>query len=122
MGRSSTSCALAPLDPYLRGAPPGLPFRFDATTIQRGLNFTLVTAAGDLDVLGEAAGGGTYDAHVRRSPNRPFRAQKSSSSVQLGSLSRSRLSRGYRIVIPKHISSVELSPCRTVSGPSGFAG
>lgn len=43
-----------PLDPYLRGAPPGLPFRFDEETIQRGLNFTLVTAAGDLDVMGEA--------------------------------------------------------------------
>jgi hypothetical protein len=54
--------ALAPLDPYLRGAPPGLPFRFDAETIRRGLNFTLTTAAGDLDVIGEAAGGGTYEA------------------------------------------------------------
>jgi hypothetical protein len=36
--------ALSPLQPYLRGAPPGLPFRFDADTINRGLNFTLVTA------------------------------------------------------------------------------
>lgn len=59
--------ALAPLDPYLRGAPPGLPFRFDPATIRRGLNFTLVTTAGDLDVLGEAAGGGTYDALLPRS-------------------------------------------------------
>jgi hypothetical protein len=54
--------ALSPLQPYLRGAPPGLPFSFDAETIQRGLNFTLVTTAGDLDALGEAAGGGTYEA------------------------------------------------------------
>jgi hypothetical protein len=54
--------ALAPLSPYLRGAPPGLPFRFDVETIRRGLNFTLVTDAGDLDVLGEATGGGTYEA------------------------------------------------------------
>lgn len=54
--------ALKPLDPYLRGAPPGLPFEFDPDTIQRGLNFTLATAAGDLDVLGEAVGGGTYEA------------------------------------------------------------
>ncbi|HET9888665.1 MAG TPA: hypothetical protein VFR10_14245, partial [bacterium] len=30
--------ALAPLQPYLRGAPPGLPFRLDDETIQRGLN------------------------------------------------------------------------------------
>jgi hypothetical protein len=25
--------AIRPLDPYLRGAPPGLPFRFDQETI-----------------------------------------------------------------------------------------
>jgi hypothetical protein len=54
--------ALEPLQPYLRGAPPGLPFHFDVETIERGLNFTLRTAAGDLDVLGEATGGGTYEA------------------------------------------------------------
>ena len=54
--------ALAPLSPYLRGAPPGLPFRFDEATVRSGLNFTLVTSAGDLDLLGEAAGGGTYEA------------------------------------------------------------
>lgn len=61
------AAALSPLQPYLRGAPPGLPFRFDADTIRRGLNFTLVTAAGDLDVMGEAVGGGTYDALFPRS-------------------------------------------------------
>lgn len=61
------AAALSPLQPYLRGAPPGLPFRFDADTIKRGLNFTLVTAAGDLDVMGEAAGGGTYEALLPRS-------------------------------------------------------
>jgi len=54
--------ALVPLRPYLRGAPPGLPFQFDVETIQRGLNFTLTTEAGDLDLLGEATGGGNYDA------------------------------------------------------------
>ncbi len=32
--------ALRPHDPYLRGAPPGLPFRWDAATLKRGLNFT----------------------------------------------------------------------------------
>ena len=53
--------ALAPLSPYLRGAPPGLPFRLDADTVASGLNFPLTTTAGDLDLLGEAAGGGTYD-------------------------------------------------------------
>ena len=59
--------ALEPLRPYLRGAPPGLPFTFDADTVTRGLNFTLSTAAGDLDLLGEAAGGGTYEALLPRS-------------------------------------------------------
>ena len=59
--------ALEPLQPYLRGAPPGLPFRFDVDTIQRGLNFTLTTNAGDLDLLGEATGGGTYDALLSHS-------------------------------------------------------
>ena len=54
--------ALAPLAPYLRGAPPGLPFRFDRETVIRGLNFTLRTTRGDLDVLGEIAGGGSYEA------------------------------------------------------------
>lgn len=54
--------ALTPYQPYLRGAPPGLPFRWDAATIVRGLNFTLTTQSGDLDVLGEIVGGGGYDA------------------------------------------------------------
>ena len=54
--------ALSPLQPYIRGAPPGLPFQFDVETIRRGLNFTLVTVAGDLDAMGEATGGGTYEA------------------------------------------------------------
>jgi hypothetical protein len=64
------SHALEPLAPYLRGAPEGLPFRFDAATIRRGLNFTLVTSAGDLDALGEATGGGTFEALLPRSETR----------------------------------------------------
>lgn len=54
--------ALAPLKPYLRGAPRGLPFRFDAETVRRGLNFTLTTDAGPVDVLGEITGVGDYEA------------------------------------------------------------
>lgn len=53
--------ALADLNPRLRGAPPGLPFRLDERTVRRGLNFTLVTDLGDLDLLGEITGGGGYD-------------------------------------------------------------
>ena len=29
--------ALAPFDPYLRGAPPGLPFEWNSATVQRGV-------------------------------------------------------------------------------------
>jgi hypothetical protein len=53
--------ALAVHHPYPRGAPDGLPFKWDAETVRRGLNFTLKTDLGDFDLLGEAAGGGTYE-------------------------------------------------------------
>lgn len=59
--------ALAPLEPYLRGAPPGLPFSFSAATIKAGLNFTFDTAAGPLDLLGEMAGVGRYEDAVTHS-------------------------------------------------------
>jgi hypothetical protein len=52
---------LAPWNPYLRGAPPGLPFVWDVKTITHGLNFTLTTSLGDLDVLGQVVGGGRYE-------------------------------------------------------------
>jgi len=52
---------LAPLRPYLRGAPPGLPFQLDVPTLQSGLNFTLTTDLGELDLLGEVSGGGRYE-------------------------------------------------------------
>jgi predicted nucleotidyltransferase len=51
---------LKPLSPYLRGAPPGLPFKLDLPTLRNGLNFTLTTKLGDLDLLGEVVGGGNY--------------------------------------------------------------
>jgi hypothetical protein len=54
--------ALTPFRPYLRGAPPGLPFEWSRATISRGLNFTLTTSIGDLDLLGEVTGGGGYEA------------------------------------------------------------
>ena len=53
--------ALAGRQPYLRGAPPGLPFRFDFETLRAGLNFTLITDLGWLDLLGEIVGGGRYE-------------------------------------------------------------
>ena len=51
--------ALRPFNPRLRGAPAGLPFKFDARTLKSGLNFTLSTDAGDIDLLGEVSGLGT---------------------------------------------------------------
>lgn len=61
--------ALAPHSPYLRGAPPGLPFEWSPATLGNGLNFTLTTRIGDIDLFGEIAGGGTFDnlvGHSRR--------------------------------------------------------
>lgn len=54
--------ALKPYSPYLRGAPSGLPFDWSEATIERGLNFTLTTVLGDIDLLGEITGGGDYHA------------------------------------------------------------
>lgn len=53
--------ALRDHNPYPRGAPSGLPFVWDRATLARGLNFTLVTSVGDIDLLGEIPGGGTYE-------------------------------------------------------------
>jgi len=52
--------AVAPYAPYLRDTPSGLPFSWGAKTIRNGLNFTLTTKLGDLDLFGEVAGGTTY--------------------------------------------------------------
>ena len=56
------SRALRPFKPRLRGAPTDLPFVLDAATLRAGLNFTLTTEAGDVDLLGEVMGLGSYDA------------------------------------------------------------
>jgi hypothetical protein len=54
--------ALRPYHPRLRGAPEGLPFRLDEETLRGGLNFTLTTDVGDIDLMGEVAGVGDYAA------------------------------------------------------------
>lgn len=59
--------ALAPYKPYLRGAPRGLPFDWSVATLQAGLNFTLTTTVGDIDLLGEVIGGGGYESLVSHS-------------------------------------------------------
>jgi hypothetical protein len=65
-GRSHASIehlcrALADLHPNLRGAPAGLPFRFDPATVKAGLNFTLSTDLGPVDVLGEVSPFGDFE-------------------------------------------------------------
>lgn len=55
------AAALSPYRPRLRGAPEGLPFVWDAETLRRGMNFTLTTDLGDIDLLGEVAGVGGYE-------------------------------------------------------------
>lgn len=63
--------ALGPLAPRLRGAPPDLPFRLDAGALELGLNFTLTTTLGDLDLLGEVVPlGGFADLMKRATPVR----------------------------------------------------
>lgn len=59
---SRLAAVLSPFNPRLRGAAAGLPFRLDGETLKRGLNFTLSTELGDLDLLGEVAGVGDYEA------------------------------------------------------------
>ena len=53
--------ALAPFKPFLRGAPPDLPFEWSVRTVKAGLNFTLRTTIGDIDILGEVTGWGRYE-------------------------------------------------------------
>jgi len=46
--------------PKLRGVANDVPFIFDPKTIRAGLNFTLSTDIGDLDLFGEVAGIGGF--------------------------------------------------------------
>ena len=52
--------ALQRVHARLRNVPEGLPFILDAETLRRGLNFTFTTDIGDLDLLGEVRGLGSY--------------------------------------------------------------
>jgi hypothetical protein len=53
--------AFARANPYLRGAPSGLPFKLDFRTLKNGLNFTLTTDLGPIDLLGEIPGARSYE-------------------------------------------------------------
>jgi len=65
------AAALHPYSPYLRGAPPGLPFSWSEATLRNGLNFTLTTNEGDLDLLGDVPGGGSYEQLLPQSVEIP---------------------------------------------------
>jgi hypothetical protein len=67
---NSLAQAMASLHPRLRGAPADLPFQFDPPTIRAGLNFTLTTDLGDVDVLGEVAGIGSFAQVLAKSEER----------------------------------------------------
>jgi hypothetical protein len=59
--------ALKPFTPTLRGAPRNLPFVLDDRTLASGLNFTLTSSAGDIDLLGEITGLGSFTVVERLS-------------------------------------------------------
>jgi len=59
--------AIAPFSPRLRGFPEDLPFVWDERTLQSGTNFTLETTIGDIDLIGEVAGVGDYEAVKKES-------------------------------------------------------
>ncbi len=54
--------ALAPFKPKPRNFSENLRYVFDERTLQNGTNFTFDTEIGDIDLLGEVAGVGSFDA------------------------------------------------------------
>jgi len=52
--------ALAPHHPRLRGIAEHVPFIFDERTLSQGMNFTLQTDMGEIDLLGELSGIGQF--------------------------------------------------------------
>lgn len=62
--------ALAVFKPRPRDFPLNLPFVFDERTLQNGTNFTFETGIGDIDLLGEVAGIGDYEAVKAHSETR----------------------------------------------------
>ncbi len=73
---AAVAAAMTSLHAYLRGVPKGLPFRTDVPTLQSGLNFTLETDAGDLDILGEVSGVGYYAQALAQSEERELYGSK----------------------------------------------
>jgi hypothetical protein len=76
------AAALAPLHPALRDAPPGILFRWEAATVRQGMNLTLVTDVGEVDLSGELAGVGAYEEASRGS----LRTELYGVNIQVASL------------------------------------
>lgn len=62
--------ALEEISVRLRGAPPDLPFLLDVRTIENGANFTFETPYGDLDILADVAGVGSFESLLSESVER----------------------------------------------------
>lgn len=61
------AAVLESLKPRPRGFPEGLPFVFDWSTLRHGTNFTFTTSMGDVDLLGEVKGIGSFEDLVGES-------------------------------------------------------
>ncbi len=59
--------ALAPFHPRPRGIPDSLPFVWDDATLRNGTVFTLQTDVGEIDLLAEVTGLGSFDEVERHS-------------------------------------------------------
>jgi predicted nucleotidyltransferase len=58
---------LTPLHPRLRGLAGDLPFQWNVRTLRGGINFMLVTDAGDVDLLGSVPGVDSFQGLWERS-------------------------------------------------------
>ena len=62
MNHRKIAAALSPFKPRPREFPPGLPFVWDAATLNNASVLTLETSAGPIDLLAEVAGIGQFQA------------------------------------------------------------
>jgi hypothetical protein len=90
--------ALKDIHPRLRGVPPDLPFFFDEVSLRHGLNFTLDTDLGPLDLLGEVPGLGTFE-HV----------DAASTEIELGGV----------VVLALTLDGLERAKCQACRRPVG---
>lgn len=89
--------ALKPLKPTLRNAPPNLPFKADVPTLAAGSNFTFLTTAGSLDLLGYVEPLGDFDRLTQRQEVYPFEEGMALNVIALDDL----------ITIKKHLSRMK---------------